>query len=182
MPALIIDRPRTRNRKSARGSEQRWHPPCSGVARFFHREYRTAGCHAADQRQTELLDQADTACRARFKYDDAFSGERLEVLFSGIVRGKAEGIGNLGPRRWRAKVLQRVADEVEYFPLSRGKRRNHDLWPPVVDTVFYIQSYNKKASSSDSLLDQSPSDEFRRLDRYCGFLQQSGSSFLKAQP
>jgi hypothetical protein len=102
MPALIIDRPRTRTRKVGTRLEQ------AGIERItaldiFHRQYRAAGSHAADQRQAELLDQADAARRTGFEHDDAFLGKRLEVLLSGIVRGEAEGTGDFGPRRRRAE-------------------------------------------------------------------------------
>ena len=81
-------------------------------------EDRRAGGDAADQRQAELLDQPDAACRTGFEDDGAFLGERLEVIFRRIGRSEAEGAGNFHARRRRPEHLERAADEIENFLLT----------------------------------------------------------------
>jgi hypothetical protein len=103
MPASIIDRPRTLSRKSA-AAEQ------AGIERIaplhvFDGQDRRTGGDAADQRQAELLDQADAARRTGFEGDGTLFGQRLEVILGGIGRSEAEGAGNLRPRRRRAEHL-----------------------------------------------------------------------------
>ncbi len=89
---------------------------------ILDRQDRTAGGDAADQWQAELFDQPDATRRTWLENDDPFLGQRLEVFFSGVVRGKAKSAGNLGPRWRRAEILQRTADEIEYFLLAWGQR------------------------------------------------------------
>ena len=105
------------------------HAGVKGIASLhvFHRQNGRTGGHAADQRQAELLDEADAPRRTGFEHDGAFLGERLEVLLGGVVRGEAERAGDFRPRRRRAKDFQRIPNEIENFPLARRQFFHHGL-------------------------------------------------------
>ena len=115
-----------------------------------------------------MLDQPDAACRTGFENDDALFGERLEMLFGGVVRGKAEGAGDFGTRRRRAEDLQRVANEIEDFLLSRGEfDHDHGLLFRYCDFIQQKTKDKKKKSLISRRF-----NKFDAIRIFCGNFEQ----------
>jgi len=86
---------------------------------IFLSQYRAAGGHLADQRQTEFAcRRADRILRTtpptnaarstRQQFDQPFSLERLQMLFGGVERTEPEGARDLFACRWRSAGGQRM--------------------------------------------------------------------------
>ena len=70
------------------------------------------------------------------------------MLFSSVMRCKAESIRYLGPRRWRAKHLKRIANEIENFLLPRRQLDHvHKLF--LVMLYFYTVHVTRSRGSKN---------------------------------
>ena len=92
------------------------------------RELRQAGQRQAVLLAARLVERAqcarlqtNAARRAADQLDDAFAGQRLQVLLGRVGRAKAELVGDLGAGGRRASALDRALHEIEDLLLAVGE-------------------------------------------------------------
>ena len=91
---------------------------------ILDRQNRRTGGHTTNQRQAQLLNQANATCRTRLEHNRPFLGQRPQMLFRCIGGSKAEGRRNFHASRRCAEHFQRIFDEIENFLLAW--RQFHD--------------------------------------------------------